>query len=43
MILPWLTGGIAALDLFIKDEIESEAEEQLQSDLHRTKGLIRLH
>ena len=21
MILPWLTGGIAALDLFIKDEI----------------------
>ena len=20
MILPWLTGGIAALDLFIKDE-----------------------
>ena len=28
MILPWLTGGIAALDLFIKDEIEREGEEE---------------
>ena len=33
MILPWLTGGIAALDLFIKDEIEREGEEEFPRDL----------
>ena len=39
MILPWLTGGIAALDLFIKDEIEREGEEEFsQGDLSRHKG-----
>ena len=43
MILPWLTGGIAALDLFIKDEIEREGEEEFPRDLPGTKGLIRLH
>ena len=32
MILPWLTGGIAALDLFIKDEIEREGEEEFPRD-----------
>ena len=42
MILPWLTGGIAALDLFIKDEIEREGEEEFPRDLPGTKGLIRL-
>lgn len=40
MILPWLTGGIAALDLFIKDEIEREGEEEFPRDLPGTKGLI---
>ena len=39
MILPWLTGGIAALDLFIKDEIEREGEEEFPRDLPGTKGL----
>ena len=36
MILPWLTGGIAALDLFIKDEIEREGEEEFPRDLPGT-------
>ena len=36
MILPWLTGGIAALDLFIKDEIEREGEEEFPRRLHKS-------
>ena len=39
MFLPWLTGGIAALDLFIKDEIEREGTEEFPRDLPGTKGL----
>ena len=43
MFLPWLTGGIAALDLFIKDEIEREGDEEFPRDLPGTKGFIRIH
>ena len=43
MFLPWLTGGIAALDLFIKDEIEREGAEEFPRDLPGTKGFIRIH
>ncbi len=43
MFLPWLTGGIAALDLFIKDEIEREGTEEFPRDLPGTKGFIRIH
>ena len=43
MFLPWLTGGIAALDLFIKDEIEREGTEEFPRDFPGTKGFIRIH
>ena len=43
MFLPWLTGGIAALDLFIKDEIEREGAEEFPRDFPGTKGFIRIH
>lgn len=43
MLLPWLTGGIAALDLFIKDEIEREGDDEFPRDLPGTKGFICLH
>ena len=39
MFLPWLTGGIAALDLFIKDEIEREGHcKNYPDDFPGTKG-----
>lgn len=39
----WLIGGLTALDLFVKDEIEREDAETFPRDLPHSKGLIKLH
>lgn len=39
----WLIGGLAALDLGIKNEIERQEDESFPRDLACSKGLIRLH
>ena len=43
MILPWLTGGIAALDLFYKRRNRAGRGRRISKGPSRHKGLIRLH
>lgn len=42
-VYAWLIGGLAALDLAIKSEIEREGEDEFPRDLPGAKGKIRLH
>lgn len=43
MIYGWLIGGLAALDLAIKAEIEREEDGEFPRELPALKGLVRLH
>ena len=43
MIYGWLIAGLAALDLGIKAEVESEETETFPRELPNSKGLIVLH
>lgn len=43
MIYGWIIGGLAALDLSIKNVVEGGEEESFPRDLPRSKGLVRLH
>lgn len=43
MIYSWIIGGLAALDLAVKAEIEAEEVDTFPRDLPAARGWIRLH